>query len=174
MDYEITFEIIKLILTVITIIFAAFQVYHLKCETKATQKWNTKDAAFNYCVRYSDIIKNIDEFDLRNMSPMDVEKLFDETTKKGQKNNKQVTYIIQYFERLSVGILCDYFDEEVVRRILDHVFIDTYNKLEPFILLKREKMEKNVFYNYERVAKIWSETKMKYPYRTTPSNRKKK
>lgn len=174
MDYGITFEIIKLILTVITIIFAAFQVRHLKRETKENQKWNTKDAAFNYCIRYSDIIKNIDKFDLRDMSKMDVKKLFDETTKEGKKNNMQVAYIVQYFERLSVGILCDYFDEEVVRRILDYVFVDTYNKLEPFILLKREEMGKNVFYNYERVAKIWSETKMKYPYRTTPSNRKKK
>lgn len=171
MNNETIFEIIKLILTVITIIFAAFQVYFLKSEIKETQKWNTKNAAFNYCIHYSDIIKNIDKFDLSYMSKADVKKIFDKTTKKGKKNDKQVTYILQYFERLSVGILCDYFDEEIVRRILDRVFVDTYNKLEPFITLKREQMGKNVFYNYERVAKIWSKNKMKYPYRTTPSAR---
>lgn len=169
-----TFEIIKLVLTIITVMFTAVQIVFLISEIKSNKKWNAQDAAFKYCIRYSDVIKNMDEFDLRDVSKNDIIKLFDENTKKGKNNRKQITYILQYFERLSIGILCDYFDEEVVRRTLDYVFVNTYNKLEPYILLRRKETNKNIFSHYERVAKIWAEKPMKYPYRTTPSNRKKK
>lgn len=96
MNNEIIFEIIKLILTVITIIFAAFQVYFLKSEIKETQKWNTKNAAFNYCIHYSDIIKNIDKFDLSHMSKTDVKKYSIKPLKKAKKmiNKRHIFYNI--------------------------------------------------------------------------------
>lgn len=167
-------EIIKLVLTIITVMFTAIQIIFLIAEIKSNKKWNAQDAAFKYCIRYSDVISNISDFDLRNVSKKDIVKLFDINTKSGKKNRRQVTYVLQYFERLSIGILCDYFDEEVVRRTLDYIFVNTYNQLEPYILLRRTETNRNIFSHYERVAKVWAEKPMKYPYRTTPSNRKGK
>lgn len=163
----IAFEMLKLFLTVIALLFTAFQIW-------SNQKWNKKKVAFEYCTLYMNVIKNIGDFDLRKMSQNEIIDYFDVKTKEGKKRRQQVTYILQYFERLSIGILCNYFDEEVIRRTLDYVFIKTYKQLEPFILLRRYETGNNVFSSYKRVATEWGNHPMKYPYRTTPSSRKKK
>lgn len=170
----ITFEILKLVLTVIALLFTAVQIICLISEIKSNQKWNAKNVAFAYCTKYMDVIKNIDYIDLSKMSQKEITDYFDVKTKTGKQQRQQVTYVMQYFERLSIGILCDYFDEEIVRRTLDYVFRKTYKQLEPFILLRRYETGNNVFSHYERVATEWENHPMKYPYRITPSNRKKK
>lgn len=162
----IEFEILKLFLTLIALIFTAYQIL-------SNQKWNKKKVAFEYCTLYMNVIKNISEFNLDKMNREEINNYFDIKTKEGKKRRQQVTYILQYFERLSIGILCDYFDEEVVRRTLNYVFIKTYKQLEPFILLRRYETGNKIFSFYERVATEWGNHPMKYPYRTTPSSRKK-
>lgn len=167
------FEIVKLILTMITVLFTGIQLFLLVLEIKSNKKWNQQNAAVKYCIRYRKVIKEIDNFELKDMCKKDIIEFFDINTKKGRSRRKQITYILQYFERLSIGVLCDYFDEEIVRRTLDFIFVNTYNQLEPYIFLRRDETNKKVFSHFERVAKVWSEKSMRYPYRTTPSNRKK-
>ena len=85
----------------------------------------------------------------------------------------EINKLLQYYERLSVGILCDYFDEEIVRRIMNRTFIITYKNLRPYILMRRGETKSNICTHFERVAESWIDTPLNYPQRNTPSKRKK-
>lgn len=178
-----TLEIVKIILTVISLLFAGVQVYFLTYNIKANKKWNAQDAAFKFCLEYIDLLNDISiplkmslnlisEVELNESSAYYVE-LFNPNTADGLKNREEIKKIIRYYERLSVGILCDYFDEEIVRRSMNRTFIITYKNLRPYILMRRGETQSNICTHFERVAETWMNTPLNYSRRDTPSKRKK-
>ena len=173
---EVVIEIIKISLTVIALLFTCIQIMFLVSEIKSNKKWNSQNAAFHYCAQYSELfgrenskINNI----LTKFNGDNFNELFNIDTKQGRANRKEISTLLQYFEKLSIGILCDYFDEEVVRRNMNLTFIKTFVKLEPYIFMRRQEENTTICTHFERVAKIWIELPMNYPFRTVPSNRKK-
>lgn len=178
-----TIEIVKIILTVISLLFAGIQVYFLTYNIKENRKWNAQDAAFKFCLEYINLLNDINislkkslnlisETELNEDSAYYVE-LFNPNTTDGIKNREEIKKIIRYYERLSVGILCDYFDEEIVRRSMNRTFIITYKNLRPYILMRRGETQSNICTHFERVAESWISTPLNYPQRNTPSKRKK-
>ena len=52
-------EIIKIVLTVISLLFASIQVYFLTYNIKANKKWSAQDAAFKFCLEYNNVLNDI-------------------------------------------------------------------------------------------------------------------
>ncbi len=179
-----TIEIIKLFLTVISLLFTGTQIYFVASNIKSNMKWNAQNAAFNYCSGYSDLLDKIDEsiklelnlitINELNQSSVFYANLFDINTPSGIKNRSEIDKLLQYYEKLSVGILCDYFDEEVVRRVMNRTFTITYKNLRPYILLRRGETQSNICTHFERVGESWINTPLNYPRRDTPLIRKER
>lgn len=177
-------EILKIFLTVIALVFTAIQILFLTRQIKINKKWNAQDASFKYCMSYGELLNglssdiknclNLIVIDELNESSEFYVNLFNIKTPEGIKNREEVNKILQYYERLSVGILNDYFDEEIVRRIMNRTVVTTYNNLRPYIMLRRGETKSNLNTHFERVAESWAKTPLNYPFRSTPSNRTKK
>lgn len=176
-------EIIKIVLTVISLLFAGVQIYYLTYNIKANKKWSAQDVTFKYCIEYNNLLSDINinlknklnlirEVELNEDNAFYIE-LFNPNTSEGLKNREEIKKLIRYYERLSVGILCDYFDEEIVRRSMNRTLIVTYKNLRPYILMRRGETQSNICTHYERVAETWIKTPLNYPHRDTPSIRKK-
>lgn len=179
-----TIEVIKLFFTILSLLFAGTQIYFVASNIKSNMKWNAQDAAFKYCIDYSNILDKID-YDIKlklnlitinelNQSSVFYADFFNINTSSGVKNRGEVDKLLQYYEKLSVGILCDYFDEEVVRRIMNRTFTITYKNLRPYILMKRGETQSNICTHFERVAESWINIPLNYPRRDTPSIRNDK
>lgn len=177
-------EIFKIVLTVVSVLFAGTQVLFLTYNIKANKKWSSQDTAFKYCIEYNNLINDIDTnfknlLNLTNNMELNKEtflysKYFDPKTTEGIKNREEANKLLRYYERLSVGILCDYFDEEIVRRTMNRTFVITYKNLRPYILMRRGETDSNICTHFERVAESWINTPLNYPRRDTPSVRKRK
>lgn len=175
-------EIIKITLTVVSLIFTGIQILFLAQNVKENREWNARDAAFKYCIEYNKLINEIDfnfknELNITNNTKLKIEsfsydKFFDSQTPEGIKNCEEANKLLRYYERLSVGILCGYFDEEVVRRIMNRTLKITYENLRPYILKRRGETESKISTHFERVAETWIDTPLNYPRRDTPSKRK--
>lgn len=176
-------ELIKVALTVISVLFAGVQIYFVSSNMKSNREWNAKDMAFKYCMDYNNLIHTINKKVKKELNIISITELnkdsifyaefFDLNTEEGIKNRDEINKLLQYYERLSVGILCDYFDEEIVRRIMNRTFIITYKNLRPYILMRRGETKSNICTHFERVAESWIDTPLNYPQRSTPSKRKK-
>lgn len=164
-------DIIHIVLTTIALLFTAIQVLLLTRQVRENKKWSAQDAAFKYCSGHDEIFQILNGLVDWNADEFPYE-LFKNDTEDGKKNRAEVFRILQYFERLSVGILCDYFDEEIVRRNLNRTFVETYKKLRPFILMRRAETCSNVFSHFERVAETWIKIPLNYTYLKVPLRRK--
>ena len=54
-------DLVGTVVTVIALLFTGIQVLLLVSEIRQNKKWNTQNAAFNYCMSYSELEANIDE-----------------------------------------------------------------------------------------------------------------
>ena len=180
---QYTFEIIRIALTVIALVFTAIQIISLTRQVKSNKSWNARDAAFKYCREYSALLKNLTPSfkDGLNLVPLEelneseefYSSFFNANSRDGINNYEEANRLLQYFESLSIGILCDYFDEEIVRRTMNRTFTVTYKNLWPYILLRREDTGVEICTHFKRVAEAWIENPMNYPFRSAPSLRKK-
>lgn len=176
--YEVFFDLVGTGATVIALLFTGIQVFLLVSEMKQNKKWNAQNAAFDYCMGYSELVANIDEKCIKAFLDKFTEAAPDMPLdlKSGQSKKaiKDINTVLQYFERLSVGLVCNYFDEEVVRRIMNLTVIETYKKYEPYIKYRREITSNYICSHFDRVAHAWEIIPVEYPFRTVPSAKKHK
>ncbi len=169
-------DLVGTVVTVIALLFTGIQVLLLVSEIRQNKKWNTQNAAFNYCMSYSELEANIDEkcinSFLENLAKATPDMPVDLKSKQSKKAVKDITIILQYFERLSVGLVCGYFDEEVVRRVMNRTFVETYNRYRPYIEYRRKITSSKICSHFDRVANTWENIPVSYPYRTVPSAKK--
>ncbi len=169
-------DLVGTVVTVIALLFTGIQVFLLVSEIKQNKKWNAQNAAFNYCMSYSELEANIDEkcinSFLEKLAKATPDMPVDLKSKQSKKAVKDITIILQYFERLSVGLVCGYFDEEVVRRVMNRTFVETYKRYKPYIEYRREITSSRICSHFDRVANTWENIPVAYPYRTVPSAKK--
>ena len=170
------FDLIEAISTIIALLFTGIQVLLLVLEMRQGNRWNSQDASFNYCSAYSALLDSLD-MDSIDIFLLELEKStpdapLDPTRVEFQSAIQNITILLQYFERLSVGLVCGYFDEEIVRRIMNYTFIQTYKKYKPYILFRQKYTGTMLMSHFIRVAESWENTPVSYPFRTVPSAKK--
>lgn len=52
-------EIVKIALTVISLVFAGVQIYFLTYNIKANKQWNAQDVSFKFCLEYNNVLNDI-------------------------------------------------------------------------------------------------------------------
>lgn len=175
---EMVLDLVKTGVTVIALLFTGIQVFLLVAEIRQNKKWNAQNAAFNYCMSYSELLLSIDEkcinvfLDKLVKTPPDMPLNLENNQSK--KAVKDITIVLQYFERLSVGLVCNYFDEEVVRRVMNRTVVETYKKYEPYISYRCKITSSRICSHFDRVATAWEDIPIEYPFRTVPSAKKQR
>ena len=80
-----------------------------------------------------------------------------EWDKDSRKKSRALLAVVDYFEAVSVGILRNIYDREVVREIARGTFVQMYKRTKPFIEEARKGGDFGSFgQNFERVAKEFS------------------
>ena len=69
---------------------------------------------------------------------------------------KDIRYLLNHFELLSVGIQNGIYDEQIVKKAWCTIVVTTYDRVLPFINASREKAKQNTYYQeFEWLALRW-------------------
>lgn len=75
-----------------------------------------------------------------------------------REKSRALMTVVDYFETVSVGILRDIYDKEIIHDIARGMFVETRQRVKPFVEEVRKKSERESFgANFERVAEEFSE-----------------
>ena len=70
---------------------------------------------------------------------------------------RQIHYFLNFFERVSVSIKNDIYDECMLKQVLYSTAVKNFDIVEPFIKALREKYTTNTYYQeYQWLAKRWA------------------
>lgn len=67
--------------------------------------------------------------------------------------------VVEYFELISIGILQDIYDREIVRAYARDIFVEMHERVKPFIREMRAKHSRSYGENFQRVAEEFREKK---------------
>lgn len=165
--------IIGIVIAVIGLIYAIRQVKFLASQVKEnseqikySREWDKKQAAFNYCGKYVEYIRTFDKDLLSKIGLISYEKPTGNTADfnellKDEETRTHLYIILEYYEVLCAGIELNYFDETAAMRILYKALTSAYDKLAPYIAIRRADINSSsnenvdVYMNFEIVAKRW-------------------
>lgn len=161
-------SILQLIIAIFALIVAAWQLRYLAKQVSIgsqqiseMRRWNQMNATFNYIDEYRHLTSRISldtraKINMITLIPGDFnQKFFSEELTEENKN--EVYLIIQYFERLSAGIMMNYYDEQIAKEILGKVVTVMYSNLMPYITMRRTQLNTRICQHFEYVAKKWIE-----------------
>jgi hypothetical protein len=150
---DIGIRIITAVIAVIALLFTAAQI-------RATKNWNRQNATYNYCMEYRLMLKTIGDetkelfhlLDYQEAPPTKeaVRRYLDDTTQR-----EDLFIVMEYFEKLCVGIKNKYFDEKVARSILEQALTITYANLRPYIEVRREETGQPICQHIETIGNKW-------------------
>lgn len=160
-------RIIEILVTVVGLFFAGLQVYFLSKQLRENNKWNKGNATILYCNAFDDIIEKVDNKLIEKLCLSSFDEasfqhsVFEELIKV-ENNEKDLSLLISYYEKLSAGIKRGYYDESIAKSMQYARFISHYVKLRPYIDILRYKSKLNVFRHYEILAEKWLSEKINY------------
>lgn len=92
-------------------------------------------------------------------STLDIDKIPPED-KKLLAKARNVTYILNYFEDISIGIKHGIFDEKIIKNSIISAFIETWDDTERSVSKLREIEKNQAYYEvFEKLAKRWKGTR---------------
>lgn len=153
------FEVFKLLISLFTIIFAAFQVILLIKQIRDSVRWNKNDATFRF-VRTLDNLRKDESGVLEEIHYFDYENIFLSTEQfkifmKDPVKKRVLNVILAEYETFSVAILSKYVNEKISKRLYYSNFINAYNKFNPYIALRNEEVKGEMYQHFKMVVSKW-------------------
>ncbi len=144
-------EIVRTALTMLAVIVAVVSVLSVKNTAKKKQ---TADLLFN--VRSDERLIRANHVLLELRESNENIRLLADPGCKGESRVQDIRYILNHYERLSVGLQEDIYHEHMLKKSQFRIITGTYDCAKPFIEGVREKTgSTTAFQEFEWLAKRW-------------------
>lgn len=149
------------VVTAIGIIVAAISVISVRATAKKTQ---TADLLFQIRKdkKFIDSIETLNRLHESNQNMRLLARVKSELTEDDLKHAKKIRYVLNLYERLSVGISEGIYDENMMRKSQYTIVTKIYEWSKPFIDgVRKQTDSRTAFQEFEALARRWEDKPLK-------------
>ena len=177
MDITYIVLIVQIVIGILALAFALHQISLLKeqlllletqikehsLQIQESRLWDIKKATFEYCEKYSLLIRSIDDETLKKLNLIEYRdekqniEYFKKLVAQDPEIEKKLFVILDYFEILCTGIMSSYFNEIIAKNILYKAVVSAYKSLSPYILIRRDASGVDVYEHFKIIALKWQQ-----------------
>ncbi|MFR7591090.1 MAG: DUF4760 domain-containing protein [Longibaculum sp.] len=165
MDIITIIQLISAVFIPLQLFFVYKQVKIAQNQMNENRELSKTDATLKIIGEYSNLISELDNNLIEKMKLLSLKSNDFSTNEINAllsdiSNRKQLFILCDYFERLSLGIISECLDEEMVYAQMAPTLITNFDNLNAYIFIRRNEAKSNICGNFEYLANKWKKRQL--------------